>query len=116
MIEDRTDLCKHMASQLELNDKWASAMVHLNEVRTAYNERWKQIVALRETAQTQLKVVLSAELDLAIIGDDEVRRPILRDAENKWKEAAQKVNEAIRTEATALATAHQTIQKIYEDL
>ena len=103
-----------MASQHELYANWKLAVDKMKEAQTAYNERWKQIASLRETAQKQLKVVCSAELDIHIIGDDEVRRPILHEAKIKWKESAQKVRDALHPEATALANAHQSTRRAYD--
>jgi len=99
-----------MASHHEL---YMLAVEKMKEAKTAHNLKWKQIATLRETAQKKLKIVFSAELDLEIIGDDEVRRPILHDAKMKWKEAAQKVRDALHPEATALVNAHQAVCEAY---
>jgi len=100
----------------ELYIKWMSAVAHMKEVQVVYDDRWKEILPLRTEAQKHLKAVCMAELDMAIIGDDEVRRPILDAVKRRWKEAGEEVRNAMETETMELIKARQEAKRLYVEL
>lgn len=111
------DFEKNMASLHHArNIKWMEAVAQMKNAREAYNARWKSILPLRVEAQKRLKAVCVAELDMEIIGDDEVRRPILDAAKKRWKEAGDEVRKAIQVETVALIKARQEAKKAYVEL
>jgi hypothetical protein len=104
-----------MAFKRDLYVEWTSAMLDLGEAQVAYNARWEMISHLREKERKHGEMFKSIDFDLKVIGDDEVRRPIHRNAEKKWKEAEKKVRDAMWHETIMLEMARQVVREAYHE-
>ena len=104
-----------MAFKRDLYVEWSSAMLDLGEAQVAYDARWNTISKLREKARKYGEMVKSAEFELNFIGDDEVRRPFFNVAEKRWRDAEQKVRDAMWHETIMLEMARQVVREAYHE-